>query len=282
MVRIVGDTTSCLPLQQATSLGIDYFPQIIVIGDDSWRDDTEITPAEFLWQQKTSPVLPKTAAPPPALYTPLFKELADTGDQGLVITPSGKMSGTHRSAETALADTPGADVVLLDSQIIAGGLASLLLEANRLVKTGHSRESIISAITNLASRNRTFFVVDTLEYLFKGGRIGAASALFGSLLQIKPILTIQDGQVAPFDKQRTQKNALARLENLVLSECPRGTQSMLSIMHGGNRKIADTLVDHLATPLGLRSAEIPVYDLTAAILTHAGPGVVVVSYFVNP
>lgn len=279
MVKIIGDTTSCLSLAKATELGIGYLPQIIVIGDDSWRDDTELNPPGFLKKQKSSPVVPKTSAPPPSLYDELFADLEYTGEKGLVITPSQKVSGTFRSAELAAKEHPLADVTILDSGIIAGGLGTLLLKAQQMAAEGLDRETIAQNISALSQRNRTFFVVNTLEYLYKGGRIGAAAALVGSLLQMKPILTINDGVVASYEKQHTFRRAQARLVELVLNECRPGVDASISIMHGDNFWAAEKIQSELLEKLSLTENQIPIYDLTAAILTHTGPGVVVVSYF---
>lgn len=278
MVKIIADTTSCLTLAAAEELGVAYLPQIIAIGEQSWHDDKEITPIEFLAKQKASSILPKTAAPPPALYNPIFAQIQAEGGSGLVIAPTAKLSGTVRSAEVALQDFPGLDVQVLDTQIVASGLATLVLKAVEMSKQGLSRAEIAQAVTQLAQSNHTFFVVDTLEYLYKGGRIGAASALFGSLLQMKPILTLQDGLITAFEKQHTQRKALSRLIDLVLSG-EFGKASNVSLMHGDSLEKAKDLRAKIAAGLGTVPVEIPLYDLTAAILTHTGPGVLAVSFF---
>ncbi len=281
MVRIVADTTSCLPVDIAKQQGIFYVPQIIVIGEESYRDDSEMNSIEFLRRQKTSPVLPKTAAPSPSFYSPVFQEIAAKRDVAVVVAPSGQVSGTVRGATVGAQDFPDLDVRVVDTGIVAGGLGVLVLEANRWAKEGLEANTIVAKIEEMAARHRVYFLVDTLEFLHKGGRIGTASHLIGSLLQMKPILTMKDGHVASMESQRTHKRALARLIEIVLSESPKGSENHLSIMHGDAIEQAKSLAAQLAGPLELNPDEIPIYDLTPAILVHSGPGVLVVSFFVE-
>ncbi|MCX6067382.1 MAG: DegV family protein, partial [Chloroflexi bacterium] len=184
MTKIVADTTSGLPLELAAKLGIAMIPQLVVFGEQTFRDDTELTTAGFLEKLRASSVLPKTAAPPPSLYHPIFEEAARTGETVLVIAPTAKMSGTFRSAETAKLDYPNADIRIIDTGTIAGCLGSLALVAQQLSQNGNSADEIEVYIKALLPRSRTYFVVDTLEYLQKGGRIGTAKALLGELLQV--------------------------------------------------------------------------------------------------
>jgi DegV family protein with EDD domain len=130
------------------------------------------------------------------------------------------------------------------------------------------------------ARQQVYFVVDTLEYLHKGGRIGGAQALLGGILQVKPILTLKDGRVEPFEKQRTQRRALERIRELVLEGCPRTPEAHLAVMHADAEAIARELASDFAAQLGL--TDIPIYELPPAIVTHAGPGVLAVSYFAAP
>ena len=129
------------------------------------------------------------------------------------------------------------------------------------------------------SRCRLYFMVATLEYLAKGGRIGGASALLGSVLQVKPILTFHDGQVNQFERERTQKRAVARLKELVLEQIPRDGGGHLSVLHADVPDQGQTLADDLGAQLGL--SDVPIFDVPPAIVTHAGPGVLGVGFFVN-
>ncbi len=279
MVSIFADTTSSIPVEDAKALGIEYFPQIIIFGDESYRDDYEIDSKTFLKKLVASSTLPKTAAPPPSLYNPIFEKHLSKGDPIIVLTPSLKLSGTFRSAEVAAQEFPDADIKVIDTLAIGASLATIVKVANKYAQEGFSSQEIISKVESLKNRERNLSVVDTLEYLYKGGRIGGAKMLFGSLLQFKPLLSIKNGQVEPVDNQRTSKKALARLKDLVVSECKEKGFSMFSIQHGDAEKEAHSLADDFKQLLGIETIEI--YELPPAFLTHSGPGVLGVSYFVD-
>ncbi len=281
MIKIITDTTSGLPLDVARAHDIPVLPQIIIFGEETYRDDTEMDTRMFLQKLRASPTLPKTAAPPPALYNPIFERLLAEGYRTIIcLHPSSELSGTVRSALTAAQDFPGADIRVVDTRTIAAPLATVVLLAARWAREGVDADTIIARVQDMLARQRVYFVVDTLEYLHRGGRIGGAQALLGGLLQVKPILTLRDGRVEPFEKQRTQKRALERLRELVLGDCPRTPESYLAVMHADAEATARELAADFAAQLGI--PDIPIYELPPAIVTHAGPGVLAVSYFVAP
>ncbi len=277
MVKIVTDTTSGLTLEQAAQLGIPFIPQIIVFGNENYRDDTEIDTKTFLAKLRTSPSLPKTAAPPPALYNPIYQEAVEKGESVIVICPSAEVSGTVRSATIAAQDFPGADIRVFDTRTIAGGLASMVLQANEWAKEGLDADTIMDKLGQMSRRHHIYFLVDTLEYLYKGGRIGGAAALVGSILQVKPILTLRNGRAEPFESQRTKKRALARLIEIVEEKYPKSKPGYLSVMRGEAEEEAKALAEQLSTQLAV--ANVPLYLMPPAILVHAGPGVLAVSFF---
>ncbi len=279
MVTIFADTTSSLSVKEAEALGIEYFPQIIIFGDESFRDDHELDSSTFLKKLVELSHLPKTAAPPPSLYNPKFEKHLSGGDSIIVLTPSTQLSGTFRSAEVASQDFPNADIKVIDTLSIGASLASIVKMANKYAKEGLSSEEIIRKVENLITRERNLFVVDTLEYLYKGGRIGGAKMLFGSLLQVKPLLCLKNGKVEPVDSQRTSKKAIARLKELVVSECKEKGCSLFSIQHGAAKLEAVALSEDFKKLLGIETIEI--FELPPAFLTHSGPGVLGVSYFVD-
>ena len=280
MIHIIADTTSCIPTEQAKQKGIYYNPQIIVFGEESYRDDTEMNSETFLKRMRASATLPKTAAPPPALYTPIYKEKSEQGDTIIVICPSNNLSGTFRSAEVAAKDFPDADIRVIDTQLVAGGLGAVVLQAKKWVDEGLDADTITSKILEMSKREHVYFAVDTLEYLYKGGRIGAAKALFGSLLQVKPILTIAKGLIEPCESQRTHKRAITRLKEIALAECPQDNNAHFCIMHGDALEEARQLAVDLGPALNIPVNQIPIYNLPPAILVHSGPGIVGLSFFI--
>jgi DegV family protein with EDD domain len=277
MIKIIADTTSCLSPQKAQELGIAFLPQFIIFGDQQYRDDTELNSDKFLEKLKSSSKLPKTAAPQPSLYTPIYEELSKQGHSLVVLCPSTDLSGTFRGASIAAQDFPQADIHILDTRSVGSGLGELVLYAHQLAQLDKDTPTIIAAVKEMASREKLLFLVDTLEYLYKGGRIGGAKALFGSVLQVKPILELRNGRAEPVESLRTKQKALAHFKNLIRSECPEGDVSHLSIMHGGNLAEAQSLAEEFKDQFKISS--IPIYFLPPAMLVHAGPGVIAVSFF---
>jgi len=277
MVKIVADTTSGLSLDLLAELGVACIPQIVVFGEQSFRDDTELDTAAFLEKLKTSRSLPKTAAPPPPLYYPVFEAAMQAGEQVVVVAPSARLSGTVRSAETAAQEFPKLKVHVVDTQAIAGNLATLVLLANRWAQEGRPAAEIVAALQQRIPRQRTYFLVATLEYLQKGGRIGGAKALLGELLQVKPILCLREGQVEPFEQQRTKKRALGRLVEVVEEQCPQSPDAHLCVLQADAEEDAARLVAELKTRMQLD--QIPVYQMPPAIVVHGGPGVMGVAFF---
>lgn len=276
-VRIVTDTTSGLTKEVAEAHDIVLMPQIIIFGEESYRDDTEMDTRTFLEKLRASSVLPKTAAPPPALFIPVFKRLLADGSTVICLHPSTELSGTVRSATVASYDFSQADIRVVDTRTTAGPLATMALLAARWAREGVDPDTILDRVHDLIARQRVYFVVDTLEYLHKGGRIGGAKALLGSVLQIKPILTLKDGRVEPLEQQRTKRRALARLRELILAECPRSDEAHLCVMHADAEAEAEALAADFAAKLGLST--VPIYELPPAIVVHAGLGVLAVSFF---
>ena len=277
MIRIIGDTTSGYTLEQAKELGIEYIPQIVVFGDKSYRDDTEMDSAMFVKMLESAPELPKTAAPPPALYTPIYQDMQEKGDSAIIICPSSELSGTVRSATTALADFPGLDVRIIDSRLVGSGIGVLLKLAKQMADDGKNIDEIEAFIKDKITHVKLYAVVDTLEYLYKGGRIGGASKFFGELLQIKPILTINDGRVDAFEKQRTKKKAMGRMLELVQTECKDFKKGDFSFSMLDTNPEIDFLKHEFKERFGAEN--MPFLNLPPAIMVHAGPGTIIVTFF---
>jgi DegV family protein with EDD domain len=277
MVQIVADTTAGLPPELTQELSIPVIPQIVIFGEQSFRDDTELDTATFLEKLKASPALPKTAAPPPALYTPIFERAAKVGESVIVVAPSSKVSGTVRSAEVAAQDFPQVDIRIVDTLTLAGNLGTMVLLADRWARESCSPDEITSRLTDLIARQRVYFLVDTLEYLHKGGRIGGAKALLGKMMQVKPILTLKDGQAEPYEQQRTKRRALARLVEIVEEQCPKGPDGYLCVMQAEALEAAQELAADLRSRMSV--VEVPIYELPPAIVVHAGPGALAVGFF---
>lgn len=277
MTIIVADTTCGLPKELLRQRGIPFVPQVVMFGEDAYHDDEELDTAAFLQKLKASPTLPKTAAPEPPLYFPIFEDAKRRGESVVVVAPTGKASGTVRSAQTAAQEFPGLDVRVVDSLTISCNLGSMVLVADDMAKAGASADEIVAKLNDMIPRGRIYFLVDTLEYLAKGGRIGGAKRLLAELLEIKPILQVKDGQVEPFEQQRTKKRALARLVEVTAEQCKGGDEAHLCVLQVEAEKEAQALVEELKSKVFV--SDIPIYELPPAIVVHAGPKAMGVGFF---
>ena len=195
-----------------------------------------------------------------------------------MVAPTSKASGTVRSAQIAAQDFPGVDIRVIDTQTVSCNLGSLVLLADEMAKSGKCADEIVAKLNDMIPRGRLYFVVDTLEYLAKGGRIGGAKRLLAELLEIKPILQVKDGQVEPFEQQRTKKRALARLVEIVEEQCQSGDDTYLCVLQVAAEDEAQALVAELKSHVNI--SNIPIYELPPAIVVHSGPKAMGVGFFV--
>ncbi len=284
MVKIIGDTTSGFPETYAKQYDIPIIPQVINIDGVSYLEGMEIDYRTFLTKLATVRELPKTAAPPPELFVEAYKRFAPSKEPILCILPSAIVSGTVRSATVALQmaieqGLTDLDVRIIDTQLIASPVATLLKLAAEWNVAGMDADTIEARVRTMARRGKIYFSVETLKYLAMGGRIGGAAALVGSALQVKPVLTFKDGQIEAFEKIRTHKRAVDRLKELVITEIARGEDGFLSIMHADVADEAQELADEMRTKLGI--ADVPILAVPPAIVTHGGPGVLGVGFFTD-
>ncbi len=277
MIKIVTDTTAVLPHEYCAQHDVTMVPQIIRFGEETFLEGVEMSEPEFLRRLKTSAVLPATAAPAPGLFDETFRQAAEQGYPVLSLHPSREVSGTVASAYTARSLYPLADIRVIDMRTVAGCLGEAVKLAVKWRAEALTVDQIEERLKALIPRCRTYFLVATLEYLQRNGRIGGATRLVGSVLQIKPILQLRDGQVEPLDKVRTHQKALERLKDLVFEECPRSPEAHLCVMHADATDEAHKLCAELRAELGI--ADIPLYSVGPAITTHAGPGTLAVGFY---
>jgi DegV family protein with EDD domain len=277
-VRIVTDTVASLLPEYLAVHPIPVVSQIVNFGAESFLENVDLSYPEFIRRLKSSAQLPKTAAPPPGEFVQVYEALLREASTVISIHPSTDVSGTVRSALTAKETYfPNADIRVLDTRHVGSNLAAMVMDAVEWAEQGVAADEIMSRLVAMIPRGRTYFVLSTLEYLQKGGRIGGAAALIGSALQIKPILEIRDGRVEPLEKIRTHNHALERLTELVVQECPRTPQAHLAVMHADDLATARRVAKDLCLTFGLE--QIPIYTVSASITTHAGPGALAVGFF---
>jgi DegV family protein with EDD domain len=273
-VSVVTDSSSDLPDDLAAAAGVTVVPLSIRFGDEELVDRRDLNPAEFWARCSASPVLPETSAPSPGAFEQAFRAAAAGGAAGVVcVNLSSKLSATIQAAQAAAAAVePGVSVRVVDSRSVTMGLGMIALAAARAGATTDDVDAVAALAEDLAGRTRVYGTLDTLENLRKGGRIGAAQALLGSLLSVKPIIEVRDGAVEPGPRQRTRSRALAWLADRVASDAPPGDVAIIS----GQAPDVDALRSLLA---GHVPAErLVMADLGAVIGTHAGPRTIGVAY----
>ncbi len=276
MVKIITDTTACLSKDIAEKYDIPVIPQIINFGDDSYYEGINIDIDTFMARLRKSSELPKTAAPPPELFIEEFQRLVPMGEPIICIHPSADVSGTVRSAIVAARDFPEADIRIIDTRLIAGPLGTLVQLAAEWAESGIDADTIVTRINELSGRCKIYFLVSTLEYLARGGRIGGAAALLGSVLQVKPILCLRDGHVEAYEKERTHKRALERLKQITLEQIPHDGSGYLSVMHADCLEEGKALANELGPKVGQK--EVPIVAMPPAIVTHGGPGILATGF----
>ena len=276
-IRIVTDSASDISLEEAEDLGIEIVPLSIRFGEAEYTDLVDLSVSDFYQKMAESDLLPSTAAPSPGAFEAAFKRCAEAGADGVIcINLSLALSATGQAAQLAadaLADT--LPVECIDSKSITCGLGTIIRKAAGAAKDGGSMDEIVALVENLASRTRIFATLDTLENLKKGGRIGGAKAMLGTMLQFKPCLDLSSGEVVEAGRQRTRKKSLIWLKEVLESE---GEISELSIIHGDAPDVEEfaTLISDIVP-----RDQIRINQLGAVIGTHGGPRVLGVTYLVQ-
>ncbi|MHB9032472.1 MAG: DegV family protein [Anaerolineae bacterium] len=279
MVHIITDTTASLTPEVAAQHNLPVVPQIVTFGSESYREGLDIDTETFIRKLRTGKALPKTAAPPPAYFSELFQQFCIDQEPIICIHPSCEVSGTVRSAQLAAADFPQSDIRVIDTRTIAYTLGLIVLKAVELADAGASADAVVELVHQLSRRCHTYFRVATLEYLARGGRIGGAAALLGGMLQVKPILTIHDGRIDQYVRERTEQHANLKLISIVQEQCPKGDTGSPGLMYDGTQERlgpANELAKRCGEVIG--RAPLPLCVIPPAIVTHSGPGVVGIGF----
>jgi DegV family protein with EDD domain len=273
-VRIVTDSSCDLPEAVVTAHGIRVVPLSIRFGDEEFIDREQLSTAEFWRRCAAQDTLPETAAPAPGQFETAYRELAAEGAGGIVVVSlSGKLSATMQSAELAARSVRDTiDVRVIDSRSVTLGVGTIALAAARAAADGASLDEVEALARDRADRTHVFGALDTLENLKKGGRIGNAKALLATALAIKPIVEVEDGEVAQAGKQRTRSKALKFLVDKVRSF--EGEVHDLAVLQAD----CDDVDEFVAMLQPLYDGEIVVGDIGPVIGTHTGRGTIGVAF----
>jgi DegV family protein with EDD domain len=277
VIKIVTDSASGITPELARQYSISSIPLYVHFGNETFREGVDIQLPEFLSRLKTAPQLPTTSQPSAGDFLQLYESLVADGSEVISIHLSSKLSGTVASACAAREMLPGARIHIVDTLSISATQMMMALFASRMAAAGRTAEAILARLDQLIAGSHIYFVVDTLEYLQKGGRIGKAAALLGTALQMKPLLMLCEGVVEVKERIRTKSKAVGRMHELVMQETSGRICRYLGILHAAAPDEACQLEADLLTQV--KPEETTVAELGPVIATHTGPGVVGVAFY---
>jgi len=268
-IAIVTDSTADLPAQLVKSRGITVVPLTLDFEGRSLLDGIEIRPSEFYRKLPNATTHPTTSQPSPARFAEAYAGLLDDDTDVVSIHISEKLSGTYASAVQGAEMTDPKRVYVVDSQLVSMSLGLLTLAATQVAAQGGDAGAVVQRVTEMREQVHTYFSVATLEFLRRGGRIGRASAMLGSVLQVKPVLCIRDGLVTPLERVRTFERALQRVVELT-REVDRGSGLCVIVGHAD----AESDAERVARDLEPVAETLMIQPLGPVVGAHAGPGVV--------
>ncbi|NLP18768.1 MAG: DegV family protein [Firmicutes bacterium] len=270
-IAIVCDSTADLPREIIKKYGIHVVPLKVHFGEEEYRDGVDISPQEFYKKMQASGILPTTSQPSPGEFAESYHSILKEGKNTIIsIHISAHLSGTHRSAIVAKSMLPKADIEIVDSKQASTVLGLIVLEAARAAKSGKTKGEVLSLVNEMVEKIRVFFMVDSLKYLEKGGRIGKAQAVLGSMLNIKPILTLEEGIIVPAAKTRGRAKGIEQLLTRMQTNIGTGEQSLMGIMHAVEYDGMENLKNKVKDKW--QPQELIVSDIGPVIGTHVGPG----------
>ena len=278
-VKFIIDSAADVIPSECAALGVTHLPLTVRFGEEEYADAVTLSHQEFYEKLTANPNHPTTSQITPAVFADAYEQLTAAGDQVVVITISSKLSGTYQSAIIAAEDYEG-KVFVVDSRTATFGERILLQRGLQLAGQGLSAVEIAAKLNEEKNRIRLYAVVDTLEYLKKGGRISATTAVVGGLLNIKPAIAVQDGIVESVGKARGNKAANSLLRGLVDKTNGIDFSMPLCTVYSGlsDENLQKFLVEHADLFAGV-SGPVPTSSAGCVIGSHVGPGAVGVAYF---
>ncbi len=279
-LRIVTDSVSDLPQELVDRYRIVVVPALIIFDNETYLDGVEITHQEMYRRMLEEDAVPKSSQPSPGQFLEAYKEVAVQGASIISIHVTAKTSGVWQSASLARSMLPDIDIEVIDSASISMGTGFIILEAAKAIEAGRSKSQVLALIEDIKSRMNIYATVGTLKYLRLSGRVGHMQEIFGSFLDIKPIITVEEGMVKAVDKVRTRKKALDRV--IELTKQVVGTESLINaaVMHTAVEEEALEFKEKVGK--GFNCQELLFGEAGIALGVNAGPGVLgLVAYRVN-
>ena len=278
-IKIIADSTSYLPKEYIDKYNVSIVSLNVLLNGNSYRE-TDLSNDWFYNEMAKSPTIPTSSQPSIEELYSTVESLVKDGHDVVGVFLSSDMSGTFSTSNLVknmiLENYPNAKIVMIDSRSNCMQAGFAVLEAAKASNENKSLDEVVSIAKNVIENSKFIFVPETLDYLKKGGRIGGAAALFGSLLQIKPILTVEDGKTTVFTKVRTKKKAIDKIVNTVLEQNSKSPIKGIIVHHINCESEGQELADRLKNSLGLDNVKIQ--SIGPIIGLHVGPGSIGVAY----
>jgi DegV family protein with EDD domain len=281
-VAVVTDSTAYIPDQALNRLDIPVIPLWLIWGDERYRDGVDIGPRAFYGRLQERDTIPSTSQPSVGEFIDFYRRVAEEQETDTIVGAyiSSKISGTVASAEAAAAQVPELNVTVINSFSTSMGLGFVALAAAREAAAGGSMADVVAAAEAVQERLTVLFVVGTLEYLHKGGRIGGAKRFLGTMLNIKPLLHLNDGQVEAMGQVRTKRRAITEMLSIAEERLNGKQMAEVAVIDADNREESDMVADRVGRHFDVS----PVYQapVSPVIGTHAGPGTVGLGFYARP
>jgi DegV family protein with EDD domain len=269
MIRVVTDSTADIPAEMSASLGITVVPCYVVFGSESYLDGVELTRQQYYDKLLTTRVFPTTAAPPPAFYEEAYRRLAEETDEIISIHLTSNYSGLYSSAAVAAREVTETRIAVIDSGQITMGYGWMAVAAAEAARRGATLEEIVTLVEGMKARSRVLAVLDTLEFLRRGGRVDWLVAMVGTLLRVKPMVGVYLGEVKLLERVRTLERSVGRLLERIQA---LGPLERAIVLHANAPELADRVTEQLQAIFP--NWEPLITQAGVAIASHAGPGAV--------
>jgi DegV family protein with EDD domain len=269
MVRVVTDSTADVPADMVSALGITVIPSYVVFGTESYRDGVELSKPQFYEKLLTAQAVPVTAAPSPHVYREAYRRLSREAGEIISIHLASRLSSLYSAASIGAREVSGATIAVVDSEQVTMGYGWMVVAAAEAAQQGATLAQIVALVEGMKPRSRVLAVLDTLDFLYRGGRVAWVQAMLGTLLRIKPILEVRPGEVLLAERARTLERALGRLVDMIRA---LGPLERAIVLHANAPDLAHRIADQLQT-------FIPDWDRLigqagVTIASHTGPGAV--------
>lgn len=275
--KIIADSVSDIPKELREALNIEIVPLEVNFPGKSYKDSLELDSKAFFEMLKTSDTLPTTSQVNPGEFIEVFKKHLLNEDEIILVTLSSKLSGTYSAAVTARSFLDaGEKITIIDSESVSLGYGLMVVEAAQMKEQGASKQAVIDHIKSRIGKIENIFVFDTLTYLHKGGRLSAGEAMIGGLLNIKPIITVENGELKPLDKVRGRKKTIQWVIDRMKASGIDFNNATVAIYHGDDCEYMEAFRNRIDDELGVKNWIIG--EVGAVVGTHSGPGCVAISY----